>query len=75
MAEVDSRTQEDELLANAKLVDPDEALVPATKLGIAQPFGAMEAVLESSTQDGLWDHGKARRRRGRDSGCVDEAHL
>jgi RNA polymerase sigma-70 factor (ECF subfamily) len=33
MAEVDSRKQEDELLANAKLVDPDEALVPATKFG------------------------------------------
>jgi hypothetical protein len=30
MAEVDSRTQEDEPLANAKLVDPDEPLVPAT---------------------------------------------
>jgi RNA polymerase sigma-70 factor (ECF subfamily) len=38
MGEVDSRTQEDELLANAQLVDPDEAFVPATKLGIAQPL-------------------------------------
>jgi hypothetical protein len=38
MAEVDSRKQEDELLANAKLVDPDEALVPATKFGITQPL-------------------------------------
>jgi RNA polymerase sigma-70 factor, ECF subfamily len=33
MAEVDSRKQKDELLANAKLVDPDEALVAAAKLG------------------------------------------
>jgi RNA polymerase sigma-70 factor, ECF subfamily len=36
MAEVDSRKQQDELLANAKLVDPaatDEALVAAAKLG------------------------------------------
>jgi RNA polymerase sigma-70 factor (ECF subfamily) len=36
MAEVDSRKQQDEFLANAKLVDPaatDEALVAAAKLG------------------------------------------
>jgi RNA polymerase sigma-70 factor, ECF subfamily len=33
MVEVDSRRQQDELLANAKLVDPDEALVAAVKLG------------------------------------------
>jgi RNA polymerase sigma-70 factor, ECF subfamily len=36
MAEIDSRKQQDELLANAKLVDPaatDEALVAAAKLG------------------------------------------
>ena len=33
MAEADSQKQQDKLLANAKLVDPDEALVAAAKLG------------------------------------------
>jgi hypothetical protein len=36
MAEVEARKQEDELLADARLVDPaatDEALVEAAKLG------------------------------------------
>jgi RNA polymerase sigma-70 factor, ECF subfamily len=41
MAEVDSRTQQGEFLANAKLVDPaatDEALVAAAKLGAHPAF-------------------------------------
>ena len=38
MAEMDSGKQQDELLANATLVDPDAALVAATKLGDDRAF-------------------------------------
>jgi hypothetical protein len=77
MTKMESQTQQDEPLPSVTFVataPTDEVLIAAAKSGESPSlFGTMDAPLESSIQDSLWDHRKARRCRGRDSGCVDES--